>query len=48
MPGANNPSKDVSRFNFPSQQGGKEAITRILNAYGMNTRQALYGHLGVS
>lgn len=38
----------ISRFNFSSQSGGKEAITRILQAYGFNTRQALCEHLGVS
>lgn len=42
-----NPKK-ATKFNFPSQHGGKEAITRILKAYGMNTRQALCDHLGVS
>ncbi|EBA2358631.1 phage repressor protein [Salmonella enterica] len=38
----------ISKYNFPSQSGGKEAITRILKAYGFNTRQALCDHLGVS
>lgn len=38
----------ISRFNFPSQSGGKEAINRILQAYGFTTRQALCDRLGVS
>lgn len=41
-------TKDLTRFNFSSQSGGREAITRILQAYGLNTRQALCDHLGVS
>ncbi|ELD7983164.1 phage repressor protein CI [Enterobacter hormaechei subsp. steigerwaltii] len=40
--------KAISKYNFPSQSGGKEAITRILQAYGFSTRQALCDHLGVS
>ncbi|MEJ0230837.1 phage repressor protein CI [Klebsiella michiganensis] len=39
---------EISKYNFPSQSGGKEAITRILRAYGFSTRQALCDHLGVS
>lgn len=35
-------------FNISSQRGGKEAITRILKAYGFSTRQALCDRLGVS
>lgn len=38
----------ISTFNFSSQSGGKDAITRILQAYGFSTRQALCDHLGVS
>lgn len=38
----------ISKYNFASQSGGKEAITRILQAYGFSTRQALCDHLGVS
>ncbi|HBX8125283.1 TPA: phage repressor protein [Klebsiella pneumoniae] len=38
----------ISPFNFSSQSGGKEAITRVLQAYGFSTRQALCEHLGVS
>lgn len=38
----------ISTYNFSSQSGGKEAITRILKAYGFSTRQALCDHLGVS
>jgi phage repressor protein C with HTH and peptisase S24 domain len=38
----------ISPFNFSSQSGGKDAITRILQAYGFSTRQALCEHLGVS
>lgn len=38
----------ISTFNFSSQSGGKDAITRILQAYGFSTRQALCEHLGVS
>lgn len=38
----------ISAFNFSSQSGGKDAITRILQAYGFSTRQALCEHLGVS
>ncbi|MEJ4046231.1 phage repressor protein CI [Erwinia sp. SLM-02] len=38
----------ISEFNFPSQSGGKEAINRILQAYGFSTRQALCDRLGVS
>ncbi|WP_241612728.1 phage repressor protein CI [Rosenbergiella epipactidis] len=38
----------ITPYNFPSQKGGREAITRILEAYGFNTRQALCDHLGVS
>lgn len=41
-------TKGVSRFNFSSQHGGRDAITRMLQAYGFNTRQALCDHLGVS
>lgn len=40
--------KAISKYNFSSQSGGKEAITRILKAYGFSTRQALCDHLGVS
>ncbi|ELA2653178.1 TPA: phage repressor protein CI [Klebsiella pneumoniae] len=40
--------KAISDYNFTSQSGGKEAITRILQAYGFSTRQALCDHLGVS
>lgn len=40
--------KAISPYNFSSQNGGKEAITRILQAYGFSTRQALCDHLGVS
>lgn len=40
--------KAISPYNFPSQNGGKDAITRILQAYGFSTRQALCDHLGVS
>lgn len=39
---------EISPFNFSSQSGGKDAITRILQAYGFSTRQALCEHLGVS
>lgn len=39
---------EISTFIFPSQSGGREAITRILQAYGFSTRQALCDHLGVS
>ena len=39
---------EISKFNFPSQSGGREAITRILQAYGFSTSQALCDHLGVS
>lgn len=38
----------ISAFNFSSQHGGKDAITRMLQAYGFSTRQALCDHLGVS
>lgn len=38
----------ISAFNFSSQVGGREAIGRILQAYGFSTRQALCDHLGVS
>ena len=38
----------ISPFNFSSQSGGKDAITRVLQAYGFSTRQALCEHLGVS
>lgn len=38
----------ISAFNFSSQSGGRDAITRILQAYGFSTRQALCDHLGVS
>ncbi|MDV1541222.1 phage repressor protein CI [Klebsiella michiganensis] len=40
--------EEISKFNFSSQRGGKEAITRILQAYGFSTRQALCDRLGVS
>lgn len=39
---------EVSKYNFSSQNGGRQAITRILQAYGLTTRQALCDHLGVS
>lgn len=48
MSNTNENPKGVSGFNFSSQSGGKEAITRILRAYGFTTRQALCDHLGVS
>jgi len=38
----------ITKFNFSSQSGGRDAITRILQAYGFSTRQALCDHLGVS
>jgi len=38
----------ISAFNISSQSGGRDAITRILQAYGFSTRQALCEHLGVS
>lgn len=38
----------ISAFNFSSQSGGKDAITRVMQAYGFSTRQALCEHLGVS
>jgi phage repressor protein C with HTH and peptisase S24 domain len=38
----------ITSFNFSSQSGGRDAITRILQAYGFSTRQALCDHLGVS
>lgn len=40
--------KTISPYNFASQNGGREAITRILQAYGFSTRQALCDHLGIS
>lgn len=40
--------KEKTGFNFSSQSGGKEAIIRILQAYGLPTRQALCDRLGVS
>nr|WP_041474270.1 phage repressor protein CI [Erwinia sp. Ejp617] len=48
MPAPNDNPKRMTRFNFLSQCGGKAAITRILQAYGLTTRQALCDHLGVS
>lgn len=41
-------TKAITSFNFSSQSGGRDAITRILQAYGFSTRQALCDHLGVS
>lgn len=37
-----------TKFNFPPQSGGREAIERLLEAYGFKNRQALCNHLGVS
>ncbi|HBZ4243176.1 phage repressor protein CI [Klebsiella aerogenes] len=48
MPNTKETPKAISKYNFQSQSGGKEAITRILKAYGFSTRQALCDHLGVS
>lgn len=48
MSNAKETPRAISTFNFSSQSGGKDAITRILQAYGFNTRQALCEHLGVS
>lgn len=43
------PNENINtKFNFPSQSGGKAAIERILEAYGFKNRQALCNHLGVS
>ncbi|MCV7757019.1 helix-turn-helix domain-containing protein [Pluralibacter gergoviae] len=41
-------TKVISNHIYPSQGGGQEAISRILQAYGFSTRQALCDHLGVS
>ncbi|WP_092876769.1 phage repressor protein CI [Izhakiella capsodis] len=41
-------SSEISKYHFTSQSGGKEAITRILQAYGFSTRQALCDRLGIS
>ncbi|AXS21432.1 phage repressor protein CI [Klebsiella pneumoniae] len=48
MSNTNETPYGVSKFNFSSQSGGKEAITRILQAYGFSTRQALCDRLGIS
>ncbi|HGO4744211.1 TPA: helix-turn-helix domain-containing protein, partial [Klebsiella pneumoniae] len=48
MSNTNKTPHGVSKFNFSSQSGGKEAITRILQAYGFSTRQALCDRLGIS
>lgn len=48
MSNAENNTKTISRFNISSQGGGKEAVNRLLQAYGFSTRQALCEHLGVS
>lgn len=48
MPNTKETPMAISPFNFSSQSGGKEAITRVLQAYGFSTRQALCEHLGVS
>lgn len=39
---------DATEHLYPSQGGGKEAITRIMEAYRFATRQALCNHLGIS
>lgn len=43
-----NTTEEITAYNFSSQGGGKEAIMRILQAYGFSTRQALCAHLGIS
>lgn len=48
MSNAKETPQAISPYNFSSQNGGREAITRILQAYGFSTRQALCDHLGVS
>ncbi|WP_312081527.1 phage repressor protein CI [Pantoea septica] len=40
--------KGITEHLYPSQGGGKEAISRIMSAYHFNTRQALCNHLGIS
>lgn len=39
---------EITPYNFSSQSGGREAITRILEAYGFASRQALCRRLGIS
>ncbi|KAA6046668.1 phage repressor protein [Pantoea sp. Bo_7] len=41
-------TQEITPYNFSSQSGGKEAILRILQAYGFSTRQALCSRMGVS
>ncbi|MTD08119.1 phage repressor protein [Serratia sp. YC16] len=48
MPNTKETPKAIQKYNISSQSGFKDAITRILKAYGFSTRQALCDHLGVS
>lgn len=48
MSNAKKTPQAITPYNFSSQSGGRDAITRILQAYGFSTRQALCDHLGVS
>lgn len=48
MSNTNEMQKGITKFNFSSQSGGRDVITRILDAYGFKSRQSLCNHLGVS
>ncbi|WP_282748705.1 phage repressor protein CI [Hafnia paralvei] len=46
--GTKTPFKSPSEISINPQAGGREAIERLLIAYGFKNRQALCNHLGVS
>nr|DAI72852.1 MAG TPA: CI repressor [Caudoviricetes sp.] len=48
MSNTNNNQSETTPHNYPSQSGGRDAILRILQAYGFTSRQALCRRLGVS
>lgn len=48
MSNTNKTPEETSQHLYPSQSGGREAITRLMEAYQFSTRQALCNHLGIS
>lgn len=48
MSNTNKTPEEINQHLYPSQSGGREAITRLMEAYKFPTRQALCNHLGIS
>lgn len=48
MSNINKTPEETTQHLYPSQGGGREAITRLMEAYQFPTRQALCNHLGIS